>query len=312
MKHFMDIQVLRQTGIDSEPNDGAFYPGDWIQVTEKIDGANASMRFNTSTQQFTAFSRKEELDAQNNLRGFYDYVQNLNPALFHALDRFVFFGEWLVPHAVQYDKERYNRWYVYDVWDTIEEHWMKQDFVRVFCHATGLAYVHVLYEGPFINWDHIKELAKGKSAYGADCMEGVVVKNMDRIHDTHLRYPKYLKYINAEFAETKKHPVREVDPEKEAEANAAKSMMSTICTKERVRKEIFKCIDEGLLTPPFGPESIRAIAQIVPKRIYQDLLKEERTIVEQCGEYAGKLSGSMTMQWVKALLLEGVFNGGIS
>jgi hypothetical protein len=172
--------------------------------------------------------------------------------------------------------------------------------------------VHVLYEGPFINWNHIKELAKSKSAYGAPEMEGVVVKNMERLHDNHLRSPKYLKYINESFAETKKHPVREIDPEREAELNHAKEIMKTICTKERVRKEIFKCIDEGVLAPPFGPESIGRIAAVIPKRIYQDLMKEEGTAMEQCGKDAGKLSGSMTMQWVKVLLLEGVFNGGIS
>lgn len=308
MKHFRDIQVVQVTGIDAEPNDGAFYKGDRIQVTEKIDGANASVMWSLNENKLGVFSRKEELHSGNTLRGFYEYACGLNTEKLSSFANFVIFGEWLVPHAVGYDKSAYMKWYVYDIWDTMQQCWMPQDFVKLVCKICGLNYVHVIYEGPFISWDHIKELAKSPSAYGAACMEGVVVKNLSRLNDKMPRAPKYLKYINESFAENKKHPFREVDPEKEAEKDAAREMMAMVCTVERVRKEIFKCIDEGLLTPPFGPESIPAIAKLVPKRIYQDLVKEENSTLQACGEYAGKLSGSMTMQHVKALLLAGAFN----
>lgn len=312
MKHFRDIQVVQVTGIDAEPNDGAFYKGDIIQVTEKIDGANASVVWSHETNKLGVFSRKEELHSGNTLRGFYEYALGLDTNKIARFPHYTIFGEWLVPHAVGYDRDAYMKWYVYDIWDNIDNRWMPQAFVKMVCEVCGFNYVHVIYEGPFISWDHIKELAKGPSAYGAACMEGVVVKNLSRLNDAQPRAPKYLKYINESFAENKKHPFREVDPEKEAAKDAAQELMSTVCTKERVRKEIFKCIDEGLLTPPFGPESLTAIAKLVPKRVYQDLVKEENYILQQCGEYAGKLSGSMTMQWVRALLLEGTFNGGIS
>lgn len=308
MKHFRDIQVLRMTGVDAEPNDGAFYKGDIIQVTEKVDGANASVAWNMYDEKLFAYSRKEELHPGNTLRGFYEYSMGLNAAQLSAFSGYIIFGEWLVPHAVGYSKEAYMQWYVYDIWDTILKRWMLQDFVKNVCTTCGLNYIHVIYEGPFISWDHIKELAKGPSAYGAATMEGVVVKNLSRLNDFHPHAPKYLKYINESFAENKKHPFREVDPEKEAAKNTAHELMASVCTIERVRKEIFKCIDEGLLTPPFGPESLPAIAKLVPKRIYQDLVKEENSTLQACGEYAGKMSGSMTMQHVKALVLRGAFN----
>lgn len=308
MKHFRDIQVVQVTGIDAEPNDGAFYKGDRIQVTEKIDGANASVMWNMYDEKLMIYSRKEELHPGNTLRGFYEYALGLNTEKLSNFAHYVIFGEWLVPHAVGYNKDAYMQWYVYDIWDTLLKRWMPQDFVQMVCEVCGLNYIHVIYEGPFISWDHIKELAKGPSAYGAATMEGVVVKNLSRLNDPQPRAPKYLKYINESFAENKKHPFREVDPEKEAAKVTAHELMATVCTLERVRKEIFKCIDEGLLTPPFGPESLPAIAKLVPKRIYQDLVKEENSTLQACGEYAGKMSGSMTMQHVRTLLLSGVFN----
>ena len=308
MIHFRDIQVVQPTGTTNTPNDGAFYKGDIIQVTEKIDGANSSIVFDGNEKVLNAFSRKEVLTPQNTLRGFYEYTRELNIGKIAAFANKVIFGEWLVPHAVRYDKSAYMQWYVYDIWDIQTQQWMPQSFVQSVCKTCKLNYVHVLYEGPFISWDHIKELAQGKSAYGAEKMEGVVVKNLTRLNDSTIRSPKYLKYINDTFAETKKHPFREVDPEKEAAKTVAQELMETICTQERVRKEIFKCIDEGLLTPPFDHKSVAEIAKIVPKRVYQDLIKEESVILQQCGEFAGKISGSMSMQHIKALLLTGAFN----
>jgi hypothetical protein len=310
MKHFRDIQVLQVTGVDAEPNDGAFAPGDRIQVTEKIDGANASTMWNLTERRLEVYSRKEALHSGNTLRGFYGYALGLDTEKISSFANFVIFGEWLVPHAVGYDKDAYMKWYVYDIWDTMQQCWMPQDFVKMVCDICGLNYIHVLYEGPFISWDHIKELAKGKSAYGANTMEGCVVKNLSKLNDSTIRAPKYLKYINESFAENKKHPFREIDPEKEAAKASAHEMMATVCTMERVRKEIFKCIDEGLLTLPLGPQNLNAIAKLVPKRVYLDLVKDENAIVQACGEYAGKMSGSMTMQHVKKLLDTDTFKEG--
>ena len=102
--------------------------------------------------------------------------------------------------------------------------------------------------------------------------------------------------------------MREVDPEKEAARAEGYELMKTICTKNRVRKEIFKCIDEGLLTPPFAPKDMAEFAKLIPKRIYQDLMKEELDTLRAVGELAGKMSGSLTMQYVRELILGGELN----
>lgn len=308
MKHFIDIDIVRDD-LSNEmiaPNIMGFNPGDNISVTEKIDGANASIRYEDGV--IKAFSRKQELGPFNTLKGFYEYTQSLNPALFEPYKDYVIFGEWLVKHAVKYDKEAYDKWYVYDIFDAVNCKWMAQDFVKDLCAKTGLEYVHIVYEGPFKSWAHIKELALTESAYGAKEMEGVVVKNQDRVGDENTRLPFYLKYVNKSFSETKAHRVREVDPEKEAARAEGYELMKTICTKNRVRKEIFKCIDEGLLTPPFAPKDMAEFAKLIPKRIYQDLMKEELDTLIAVGEPAGKMSGSLTMQYVRELILGGELN----
>lgn len=58
-KHFMDIQRMKEN--DSElvsSNCCGFHVGDHIQVTTKIDGSNASFRYDTECGQLVPFSRK--------------------------------------------------------------------------------------------------------------------------------------------------------------------------------------------------------------------------------------------------------------
>lgn len=304
MKHFRDIQVLQRNGIDPEPNEFGFEVGDHIHVTEKIDGANASVVYNN--QALHAFSRKEELHSGNTLRGFFEYVRAIDPTPFVTYQGKVIFGEWLVPHRVAYADNAWNQWYVYDIYDMDNQMWMNQDYVKHFCEMTGMNYIHVIYDGPFTSWEDLMKLLETPSAYGAEFIEGIVVKNMTKLTQR-MRYPSYLKIINTQFAETKRIK-KELSTEEQELRDRNKEMMAAICTEERVRKEMYKCIDEGLLTLPLQMKDLNSVAKLLPRRIYMDLTKEESTTLLEIGETAGKLSGGMTMQHVKVLLCRGEFN----
>ena len=112
-KKYKDIHRLKAT----YAND--FSIGNHIIIQEKIDGANACIRYDSENGQIIAQSRKCILSDGNTLRGFYTWVKSLNPKQFSILgDRFLIFGEWLVPHSVKYPNEVYNKFYVFDVYDT--------------------------------------------------------------------------------------------------------------------------------------------------------------------------------------------------
>lgn len=79
MKKYIDIQVVREreTVLDDitlPVNTGAFQVGDIISITEKMDGANASIRYDEKEDVLRAFSRNNELSKDQNLRGFWEYV----------------------------------------------------------------------------------------------------------------------------------------------------------------------------------------------------------------------------------------------
>ena len=76
-KKFIDIEHLREHDIAicdavRKSNAGAFEPGDQIQITTKVDGANASIAWNTVKDKLDIFSRTNLLEAPGSLRGFYD------------------------------------------------------------------------------------------------------------------------------------------------------------------------------------------------------------------------------------------------
>ena len=60
----MDIERFKDKYIDG------FNVGDYIQISEKIDGSNAAIRYDAETDTVVAQSRNNILGLQNNLRGF--------------------------------------------------------------------------------------------------------------------------------------------------------------------------------------------------------------------------------------------------
>lgn len=127
MKHFIDIENLREQNIQLDSgtvrksNAGAFHVGDEIHVSCKVDGSNASFRYNEETGKLDVFSRKRELDYKNTLDGFWNFIQTYPWDMEELAQQpnWIYFGEWIPrTHIVQYPQEMYKQWYVYDIWDT--------------------------------------------------------------------------------------------------------------------------------------------------------------------------------------------------
>ena len=79
IKHFMDIQRIREQADEgTASNIGGFSVGDHIVIQEKVDGANASIRYDRETGKLVVFSRNQQLFDDKALKGFWSYVQTLS------------------------------------------------------------------------------------------------------------------------------------------------------------------------------------------------------------------------------------------
>lgn len=302
-KKFMDISRIRFGDELTAPNTDGFEVGDIIQISEKLDGANASIRYDAENNSLIAFSREQELNFNNTLTGFWNYVQTLDAEKYKDTPNYVIFGEWGVKNAIKYNPDVYGHWYVYDIYDVEKEQYLPQSEVKQFVEEHGLTYIHVLYEGEFVSWDHCMTFCN-TPAYG-ELQEGIVIKNQTKLNNRNSRTPFVLKIVNECFSEVKKNnrKRKEEDPQKVQEREAAQAIVDSIVTKRRVEKEIYKMRDEGILPERIEPQDMKIVAKNLPKRIYEDCMKEESESVVAAGQFFGKLCSSKAMQYAKEIIL---------
>lgn len=293
MKHkkFMDIERLKTNYADG------FQKGDHIVIQEKIDGANAAIRYDSETDTLVAQSRKNILDPTNNLRGFYEFVQRLDKDNVQSVlgENLILFCEWLVKHTVPYPDEKYNNAYCYDVYDTNTEQYLPQSTVKEIVNALGLIYVPIFYDGEFISWEHCNSFV-GKTELGGEYGEGIVVKNITRLNDPNTRLPFYTKIVGESFQEHKRHrEPKLLNPDIIKAREEAQELAETIVTEGRVRKLLNKFVDEGIIPEDWSITDMGIIAKHLGKEIYNDCLKEEKDIILQINNF-GKVANSIAMR----------------
>ena len=291
MKKYKDIERLKDKYAP------AFKTGEHITITEKIDGANASIVVNEDGT-LTACSRRNELNQNNTLQGFYDFVQTLDASIVSAAltSRYILFGEWLVKHTIRYPEDKMKQFYVFDVYDTETEQYMPWDFTKQIAEFIGLKTVPLFYDGPFISWEHIYSFVGKTEMGGEPTGEGIVIKSQDRLDNKFSGTPEYVKIVAKEFSEVhQSKPQKEIDPAKVAARQAAEDLAATIVTARRVEKSIQKLVEDGIVPEDWDEKSLGVIAKHLPRAVYNDCVKEEPETVAQIENF-GKICGSLTMK----------------
>lgn len=291
MKKYKDIERLKDKYAP------AFKVGEHITITEKIDGANASIVVNEDGT-LTACSRRNELNQNNTLQGFYDFVQTLDASIVSAAltSRYILFGEWLVKHTIRYPEDKMKQFYVFDVYDTETEQYIPWDFTKQIAEFIGLKTVPLFYDGPFISWEHIYSFVGKTEMGGEPTGEGVVIKSQDRLDNKFSGTPEYVKIVAKEFSEVhQSKPQKEIDPAKVAAKQAAEDLAATIVTARRVEKSIQKLVEDGIIPENWDEKSLGVIAKHLPRAVYNDCVKEEPETVAQIENF-GKICGSLTMK----------------
>jgi len=299
MKKFIDIERIKPQ------NNSNFESGDQIVIQTKIDGSNAS--FCVVDGKVCAFSRRQELSEKNTLNGFLDLVMTFDTELVSAIlgERYVVFGEWLTSHKIKYSEDMYKKFYMYDVWDKEEECYLPSREVlkfykQLFLNNDKVVFVKNLYEGEFTTWEAALEYLKVNIYNSSPCSEGIVVKNQSKLKSKS-RFPFYLKIVNEQFSEVMK--TKPVNTEKLKEKERQEAIMATVITRRRIEKGLEKLIEDKLIPENWDETNMKDIAKLLPRFIYNDIVKEEPETVSQC-DNAGKICSSITMRIVREILNE--------
>lgn len=295
-KKFMDIERIKEVNV------GGFEKGDFVIIQEKIDGANAAIRYDCENDCVVAQSRKNILSISNNLRGMYEWSQTIDKDKVREIlgDNLVLFGEWLVPHTVKYPAEKYNQFYAYDIYDTETEKYLPQDVVEEKAKKLGLNFVPVFYKGEFQSWEHCLSFV-GKTEMDGEMGEGIVVKNQSKLNDPNGRTPFYIKIVSEKFQETHEHHAKIVSPEQLKAQEENKALCESIITEARVTKILHKLVDEGILPENWGAKEMSIVAKNLCSRIYEDCMKEEPETVAKIENF-GKTANSIAMKIAKTFI----------
>lgn len=298
-KHYLDIERLK------DKYAMAFKTGEHITVSEKIDGANASIRYDAETGSLVAFSRRQRLTEDNNLQGFYTYVLTLDPVKWANVTsngRYIVFGEWLVKHTIKYPDILMRQFYVFDVWDTEVEQYVPWFLTHQIAQALGLKTVPIFYDGEFTSWEDLYTLVGRTQMQAEPTGEGIVIKSQDRLDNKFSGTPAYVKIVAKEFSEVhQSKPQKEIDPAKIAAKQAAEAQAETIVTQRRVEKAIQKFIEDNLIREDWDEKDLGTIAKILPRAIYNDCVKEEPETVAQIENF-GKVCAGIAMRHARALV----------
>ena len=241
--------------------DQVLKPGATIVIEEKIDGANAS--FKLENGELLAFSRNTQLDAENNLRGFYQWVQeNIDKDLLR--EGVTYYGEWTAPHKMNYG-ENHHKFYLFDVLND-EGLFGERFMVEHLATRLGIEVAPLFYQGEYVSQEQINSLI-GKSQLG-EVGEGVVVKADGFVHEDDR---VVLKFVSDYFKESKfvakKNPTNS--------GCALTDFVDATLTEARVSKMLHKLVDEGKLKEDYSIQDMGLILKNLGGSLFEDIIKEE-------------------------------------
>lgn len=244
---------------------GYLSEGDYIAVYEKLDGANGSIKRGESSP--LAFSRNNPLDITNTLRGFYNYAQLFDNE--KLTQGYIYFGEWLVPHKVDY-VEHFGNFYLFDIWDESAGKYLSHVEVVSEAARIGFTLAPLIYAGPYRSYEHLQSLV-GRSYFAKqpDGGEGIVVKNYawNDKHGTQM----LVKVVSEGFREV----VKQKAPRDPNAFSVEQQFVRETVTEARVEKHLHKLIDEGKAPANPSVSDMGTILKALGNTIVLDIIEEE-------------------------------------
>ena len=236
--------------------------GTEVVVMEKLDGANAS--FGIIGGELKMFSRNQELNEHNTLRGFYDWVrQNVDPRKLFVST--IYFGEWLVPHTVQYKKEVQNEFYLFDIYDVKTDTYLDWNLTVQAAIHLGIRTPEVFFRGELHSMTDVdKYLGQSELTEIPNTGEGIVVKDYEG--------QQFVKIVSDKFKETKYTKQPSLD------RTDIGALIDSVLTPQRVEKLIHKKIDLGLLPTELDVTDTGNVLKALSSDVVNDIFEEEMHI----------------------------------
>lgn len=267
MEGFEKYLKIKQLG--DEENAGIL-DGPSIIVEEKLDGANfrfiikdKKIIFGSRTQQITS----DDGEDTNVAKGFtrcLNYVRdtiNKLPAFPHQYEGYIFYGECMVKHSIDYNWDEIPPFLGFDIYNIKEKRFIDYTNKTSIFTELGFKTVPSLYNPSIVlttkNLEECIPIARYAPISNLTMKaEGIVIKN----------YAKQLfaKYVREEFKEINRETF---GGSKKYADNDDEKIVFTYCTNARIDKALFKLLDEG--------EKLQMeLMHKLPNKVLEDIYEE--------------------------------------
>lgn len=234
-------------------------PEDEIIMQEKVDGANFRFMVNPNGGLIFGSRNNEVTEAGGNWKACINHIQKAyeeKSEEFDKLKHYVFFGECMTRHSIDYDWPNCPKFLGFDIYDTEQCMWLPHEMAKGLFEALGLEYIHVIDVKRAKDIQSPTDSDIPQSKYGTVQAEGIVYKNY--------RMQKKAKYVTAKFKEVNKaafgggKKFADLDDER---------IVAAYCTNARIDKCIFKLVDEG------EELDVKMMSKL-PRAVYKDIMEE--------------------------------------
>lgn len=252
-----------------------FKVGDSVVLSEKLDGFNTSLDTNGKT-----YSRSNELGTDMTHHKKLIPFKDMAPILLDEVkkyygteDEFQVFGEFMVTdRIIPYDKDVYNKWYIFDVYNMSQGEYLGPLEAKKFTDT-------VLYKSPefselilplhvidpdykFTTYENMEKFVYSESMsslYGeAGKMEGVVAYTENGLR---------AKIVNKEFKETQRLVTNGKGHTK------AVQWLNQYLTEPRLTKLVKNAVVEGLIDP-MSDDYFTKHLSTMKEIVYNDIMEE--------------------------------------
>ena len=242
-----------------------------FNITEKLDGANACLEIikHGDNFEYAVYSHNHQLDNKNTLRGWYEYAINSvlpklkplenTPNDFH----YYLYGEWLVSHTVNYKDDKYHKWYLFSVYDAINDHEFSLSERSVFANKYELDTPKILFSGSKsdITLEFLTDfVGKSDMTKEIDKGEGIIVESNG---------------IRAKIVADRFKEVQKIKKPKPELSLYAKFVEETL-TQARFDKMVGKLKDENKMPEFIDFEHFRQLANALNQPLWLDIMEEEK------------------------------------
>ncbi len=210
-------------------------------VMPKLDGVNASIWWDG--RKLCCGSRFKQLDEDNTLQGFYNWVQKNKVKLeyfFSHYSEHTLYGEWLVSNTVKsYHDECWKDFYIFDV--MLEDKFLDYEEFQYVLDKYELTSIPIIAKGTEFNFQELLKDCRWLLKDDESLHEGLVIKRYNfRNKFGNRRYAKYVPVNLQELRKQEKRTERNLTKPNDYQDNIEFHIIDQYLTDHLINKELEK------------------------------------------------------------------------